>query len=654
MSRHDAGTFGILLLASLLGLPAVAQNLGPLGSHDLGNPANVTTATRYETAQGTGVLVFHVFAEKTGVPLKANVQLQLTNLANNIGLIQSLPGDQEAIFPNIQPGDYEIEIGSFGYISVFQRVQVIAESHREPIEVVLQHDPTAISLDIADGVISPKARKETKHGVSDLKSGDLAAAQKHLEMAYRLAPSSSDLNFLLGYLCFVKNNYTQAGSYLATAASLSPNSARTLTLLGRTDLQLENYPAARSDLERAVLADANNWSSHDLLADAYLHEKRYEKARAEAQIAVAQGEKLGKNATSAGELVLAQSLLGLGQVQEAIHELQAFLRDSPQSPLAPQVRDLLVKLEKQKSGSASKTGGSESPVDTSRADPLAAVPLPELSKTQTWRPPDVDDAKPSLAAGVRCDTSHVVAESGKRVLDLVQNLARFAADEDVLHQSLDTFGIPTKTETRKYDYTASVSPDRYSVVSIDEFRTDKVSQAGYPDGIASTGFSNLALVFHPELSKDFEFQCEGQGDWHGQPSWVVHFRQRNDRPNRMHSYKVGSVFPVDLKGRAWITADKFEVVQIEADMVKPVPEIQLLSERQTVEYGPVPFASKNTTLWLPKKVEIYFDFRKHHYYRRHTFDHYMLFSVDTEQKEKSPANKPANTDGSGAKKTSSH
>jgi hypothetical protein len=71
-------------------------------------------------------------------------------------------------------------------------------------------------------------------------------------------------------------------------------------------------------------------------------------------------------------------------------------------------------------------------------------------------------------------------------------------------------------------------------------------------------------------------------------------------------------------------------------MVHPMREIQLLSEHQTVEYGPVPFAKKNTSLWLPTKSEIYFDFRKHHYYRRETFDHYMLFGVDAEQKDKTP------------------
>jgi hypothetical protein len=79
---------------------------------------------------------------------------------------------------------------------------------------------------------------------------------------------------------------------------------------------------------------------------------------------------------------------------------------------------------------------------------------------------------------------------------------------------------------------------------------------------------------------------------------------------------------------------------MEAEMVKPMPEIQLLSEYQAVEYGPVPFPKKNTSLWLPKSAEIYFDFRKHRYYRRHSFDHFMLYSVDTEEKRKEPVSQP--------------
>jgi hypothetical protein len=136
--------------------------------------------------------------------------------------------------------------------------------------------------------------------------------------------------------------------------------------------------------------------------------------------------------------------------------------------------------------------------------------------------------------------------------------------------------------------------------------------------------------------------CEGLGDWHGQATWLIHFRQRDDRPNSMLSYKVGSqIYPVKLKGRAWITADRFQIVRIEAEMVNPMPEIQLLTQHQVVEYGPVPFQQNRISLWLPKTAELYIDFRKNRFYRKHSFDHYMLFSVDSIEKRKEPQEKPA-------------
>ena len=277
----------------------------------------------------------------------------------------------------------------------------------------------------------------------------------------------------------------------------------------------------------------------------------------------------------------------------------------------------------------------------SGVDPLSALPAPQLS-VKSWQPPDIDDLKLSVAPDVACPTEKVIEESGKRVQALVEDVTRFSAVEDLFHQSLDDYGNPVRTETRKFNYVASISEPQPGFLSVDEYRADKLTLTGYPDNIASTGFISLALVFHPHMRDNFDMVCEGLGDWHGQASWLVHFRQRDDRPNHMHSYKVGNQnHPVKLKGRAWITADKFQIVRIEAEMVAPMPEIQLLSEHQVVEYGPIPFAKKNTSLWLPKSAEIYFDFRKHRYYRRHSFDHYMLFSADSEEKRKEPVAPPA-------------
>ena len=141
-------------------------------------------------------------------------------------------------------------------------------------------------------------------------------------------------NFLLGYLYYQKKDLAQAGVYLDTAAKLSPHNPQTLALLGRTKLERQDYPAARSALEEAVMADAENWLPHGLLADTYLHERDYDKAHEEAQIAL----KKGKDAAGSMQLVLGESLIGLGRDQEATQVLNSFLEASPHHPMANDVR----------------------------------------------------------------------------------------------------------------------------------------------------------------------------------------------------------------------------------------------------------------------------------------------------------------------------
>jgi len=598
-----------------------------------------SSSSGFNTSPHTGALDFTVFAERSGVRLDRQALIKVVRSADQIAIWQTTENTSRSVFSNLPLGSYEAEVSAVGYLGARLELQVILGTTN--VQIVLDRDPNAVHLDVSDKLISSNARKEARRAVDSLKSGDLRAAQKHLDAAYKLAPSSPDLNFLLGYLYFQKKNYAQAGTYLVTAAELRPHNAQTLNLLGRTDLARNDYAAARSALEQAVLEDADNWLTHNLLADTYLRQKNYEQARDEAQLAITKGQKAGEQAGSAAQLVLGQALVALGQDEEGIEAFNVFLKQSPQHPMADQVHGLILELKARTSQSASNGSAASSETIMAPVDPLRAIPDSALS-TQTWRPPNIDDVKPVLAPGVSCPAETVIDESGKRVQEFVHDIERFAAIEDLFHQALDSFGFPIRAEKRKYDYVATVSQNAPGLVSIDEYRSDKVTLAGYPDQIASTGFATLALILHPDMRGDFELQCEGLGDWRGHATWLVHFRQRSDRPNHMHSYGIGGqVFPVALKGRAWITADNFQIVRMEADMVKSMPEIHLLSEHQVVEYGPVPFPKKDITLWLPKDVEIYFDFRKHRYYRRHSFDHFMLFSVDADEKRNEPVRKPA-------------
>lgn len=611
---------------ALLSMRLVAQ-VAP-GVQDIDAIRQNQRVTIYDTAPNTAVIIVHTFAEEKPTNLDRSARVDLTNLGNHLGVSQIVPGRDGAVFVNTALGRYAVSVTAVGYLSTSLEIDVLS-AVKQDVEVVLHRDPAAITLNEASGLMPPKARKEASRAVSLLKSGDLTKAEKRLKTAYALAPSNADLNFLLGYLYFQKNDYAQAGTYLGTAASLNPHSAQTLTLLGRTKLTGKNYPEAQSALEQAILVDPEEWQAHDLLASTHLHQKEFSKARNEAQIAVAKSARYGKNASGAAELTLGQALIGLGQKDEGIQALRVFLKASPPENMIEPVRSLITKVE---ASDESQPGGSET---TASPEPLMAVTKPALS-IQTWRPPDIDDLKPTLEPGVTCSCTEVLAKAGQRIQELIEDVTRFSAEENLFHQSLDRVGLSSHAETRKYNYAAAMSSKPGSVL-IEDYNEDRVPQGGYPDGIGSTGFVMLALVFHPEMQRDFDFDCEGQGKWSGKPTWLVHFRQRADHPNRMQDYNLaGEIYRIDLKGRAWISSDTSQIVHIEADLVKPMHEIQMLSEHQVVEYGPVPFAKKSTMLWLPKNVEIYFDIRKHHYYQRYTFDHYMLFDVDVSEKVKLP------------------
>ncbi len=196
----------------------------------------------------------------------------------------------------------------------------------------------------------------------------------------------------------------KAETYLSTAANLTPHNAQTLTLLGRTGLEQRDYPIARSALEQAVLADAENWLPHDLLADAYLHEKNYGKARDEAQVAIAKG----KTAASSAQLTLGQALVNLGHDAEGIQALNLFLQESPQHPVAAQVRNLIAQIQGHDSGSAETDQQTKRRLDG--VDPLLALPAARLS-VKSWQPPGVDEVKLALAPDVVCPSGQVIAKS---------------------------------------------------------------------------------------------------------------------------------------------------------------------------------------------------------------------------------------------------
>jgi len=564
------------------------------------------------------VNVVSVENDKT-VRLDRQSVVKVHDLKRDITTWQTTDKESKITFCNIDFGDYEIEVSAVGYLTE-QRLWHLAGTVQErKLEFALRKDPTAVDLNAIDDAIPVQARKDAKRAVDYLKSANFKEAQKKLERAYKVAPGSAQINFLLGFLYVELKDYEKAESFLSRSATIDPRRAQALTLLGRVQLQREHNELARKTLEKAVEDDSNSWMAHNLLADAYLRNKDYEKARDQAQLAISTDKREG----NAALLVLGQALANLGHDAEGIQALNAFIQSNPNNATVPQVKALIVQIQDRDA----RGGGN---VPEGGGDLTLAASAPALPES-AWGPPGVDDVKPPVAPNVTCPADAVIATVGLRVKQLVDNIARFAAVEDLVHEQLDKSGNPITKETRKFNYVASISEEVPGYLSTDEYRGLRYGVADLPDHIVTTGFVTLALIFHPDMRENYQMTCEGLGDWHGQPSWLVYFRQRDDKPNRFADYILGTEhFPMKLKGRAWIAADNLQIVRIESDLLSPLP--QLAVQHQIAEYGPVHFQSKQLDLWLPEKADIFLEMNRHRYHRRHSFDHYMLFAVNSEEK----------------------
>jgi len=174
-------------------------------------------------------------------------------------------------------------------------------------------------------------------------------------------------------------------------------------------------------------------------------------------------------------------------------------------------------------------------------------------------------------------------------------------------------------------------------LSVEEYRKASGIHQDFPEDIETVGLPSLALIFHPYLRERYDFQCEGLGSWRGKGAWVVHFQQRADQASGMLTYHIGRRYiAVGLKGRAWVDAETSQIVAMESDIMKPISEIKLFRDHQLVEYGPVSFRNNATQLWLPKSADWYCSISGKRFYRRHSFNEFLLFSVDDKQKIGAP------------------
>jgi tetratricopeptide (TPR) repeat protein len=563
--------------------------------------------------QSTGTLTVSV-RSPDGAPLEGNAVVNLYAFTGgSAGIGSNRSGQTE--FDNVPIGRYTLEVIAPGYQKLTQPVELSIGGQREQVYVTLVPEPTpgANSAPTGPPILAPNAQKELSRGLEALRGNKGEEARKHLEKLSRTAPGNPDVSYLWGMYYLQSKDIVKAKSFWEQAVQIYPRHAFALAALSQLALQRGDSPAAIDYLARAVEADPSSWRFQERLAEAYLQHQEYDQAQKHAEHAI----ELGKERATQAPLILAKVIGQRNASQTAQKAPDAV--PAAQSSFLPAT-------------AAPATAHAGQPVDAgiaSLAEDL--VPPPK------WMPPDVDESMPAVEPGVACPLEKIQDETGKRVRGFIDAVNRITATESLDDEVIDHFGFPSRHESRNYTYVASVQEIRPGMYNVEEYRNGSMALDIFPERVATLGLTSLVMIFHPVYRDDYQVSCEGLSRWHGGLAWQVHFRQRPDKPARLREYRVGGqVFPVSLRGRAWIAADTFQVVSLETDVVAPIPQIRLKAEHTAIEYMPVKFSSHNQELWLPQSAELFFDFGGRRMHRRHHFRDYMLFSVDEKHEISAP------------------
>jgi tetratricopeptide (TPR) repeat protein len=525
-------------------------------------------------------------------------------------------------FHHVLKAEFRVLVMAPGYQQAEKRIDLVRASTLVTVnfELLPVSDAEDAASDKGIATLTPKAQKEIGKALEALRTKKTNIARSHLEAAEKEAPNSAEVEYLLGVYEAQLKNPAGAQTHWNKALSLNPKHLSALLEVGQALVQEKKPAEAMPYLNRAVEVEPSSWRAQALLAEAdYLHGDRADAIR-HAERAI----ELGHERASPIQPFLAGVLAEGGDRERAIHILQEYVKGNPSDATAAN------RLKELQNPQSTASVDHASVADEFRVVTAAATALPIPSN---WLPPDVDDKVPPVESAAVCSLDDVLQKTGDQLVALVHDVERFTATESLVDQTINRWGVASAPEKRTFSYVVSMEEVRPGHLSVDEYRTSDGNPGRFPNGVATNGLPALVMIFHPFYAGNYDMTCEGLARSNGGLAWQVHFRQRADKPILNRGFRIGrgSSHAVALRGRAWISSENYHVVRLETDLVRPVPEVQLVAEHAAIEYGAVSFRG-NVNLWLPRSAEVHFDWRGQRVHRRHSFDNYLLFAVDENER----------------------
>ena len=266
--------------------------------------------------------------------------------------------DQETIqggkcqFNESNSGVFIVRIADGGYKEVSERVELIAspkayvvlsliELNPEPKpEITVPPRGPSESLSVKDLAIPENARQEVAKGQDALRAKNTDEAVRHFQRAIKIYEAYPQAYHLLGEAYAEQQHWPDAESALKRSIELEPKLADSYMGLGALRNQTKNYAGAEEALRKGLELKPDFPMAQYELAKTYSATGRWQDAAPLAEAAVKELPDLAP-----AHVVLANIRLKQRNGPAALHEYQEYLRLAPEGPMAPQVRDVVAKLQ---------------------------------------------------------------------------------------------------------------------------------------------------------------------------------------------------------------------------------------------------------------------------------------------------------------------
>ncbi len=128
-----------------------------------------------------------------------------------------------------------------------------------------------------------KLLMELQKSTEAMRKNKFDEARRHLAKAQKMAPSSPDIQYMMGMLDYSVKDLPAARKQFESVIASYPTHERSLLMLGQMQLQAKEYKEANATLEKAVAVDSKSWRAHYLLALASANSGDLAKAGVEAK-----------------------------------------------------------------------------------------------------------------------------------------------------------------------------------------------------------------------------------------------------------------------------------------------------------------------------------------------------------------------------------